>query len=197
MRLRSRSTSRCSDVVSKLSGLPSRRRSKCRSAAISSALRSSAVTAMSFRASATSPDRLDAAPVSWQPPERPFRYRFSTRIGTEVGRSANTSSCRSKYLSGAESGLLIISYWPGSNVHCAPFPAFFMISFGSIVQSNFEMLSTMEPAAPSDDAPAVSPVALTSFASRPVKVRLRTPKVRSQVRVVISTLLVLQTINLL
>jgi hypothetical protein len=68
-----------------------------------------------------------------------------------------------------------------------------MISFGSIEHSNFEMLSTIEPAAPSDEAPAVRPVALTSFASRPVKVRLRTPKVRSQVRAVMSKLLVLQT----
>jgi hypothetical protein len=32
-----------------------------------------------------------------------------------------------------------------------------MISFGSIEHSNFEMLSTIEPAAPSDEAPAVSP----------------------------------------
>src|ERR1700730_12619820 len=85
------------------------------------------------------------------------------------------------------------SYWPLSNVHSAPPPDFFMISFGSIVHSNFEMLSTIEPAAPSDEAPAVKPVALTSFASRPVKVRLRIPKVRSQVRAVMSTLLVLQT----
>ena len=68
-----------------------------------------------------------------------------------------------------------------------------MISFGSIVQSNFEMFSTIDPAAPSDEAPAATPVALTSFASRPVKVRLRTPKVRSQERVVMLTLLVLQT----
>ena len=85
------------------------------------------------------------------------------------------------------------SYWPLSNVHSAPPPVFFMISFGSIVHSNFKMLSTIEPAAPSDEAPAVRPVALTSFASRPVKVRLRLPKVRSQVRAVMSTLLVLQT----
>src|SRR3984893_18477359 len=85
------------------------------------------------------------------------------------------------------------SYWPLSNVHSAPPPDFFMISFGSIVHSNFEMLSTIEPAAPSDEAPAVKPVALTSFASRPVKVRLRIPKVRSQVRAVMSTLLVLHT----
>src|SRR3984893_10599910 len=85
------------------------------------------------------------------------------------------------------------SYWPVSNVHSAPSPAFFMISFGSIEHSNFEMLSTIEPAAPSDEAPAVRPVALTSFASRPVKVRLRTPKVRPQVRAVMSKLLVLQT----
>src|ERR1700731_1125528 len=68
-----------------------------------------------------------------------------------------------------------------------------MISFGSIEHSNFEMLSTIEPASPSDEAPAVRPVALTSFASRPVKVRLLTPNVRSQVRAVMSTLLVLQT----
>jgi hypothetical protein len=67
-----------------------------------------------------------------------------------------------------------------------------MISFGSIVHSNFEMLSTIDPAAPSDAA-AVRPVALTSFASRPVRMRLRIPKVRSQVRAVMSTLLVLQT----
>jgi hypothetical protein len=70
-----------------------------------------------------------------------------------------------------------------------------MISFGSIAHSNLEMLSTIEPAAPSDVAPAVRPVALTSFASRPVKARLRSLKVRSQVRAVISTLLVLRTIE--
>ena len=41
------------------------------------------------------------------------------------------------------------SYWPLLNVHSAPPPAFFMISFGSIVHSNFKMLSTIEPAASS------------------------------------------------
>jgi hypothetical protein len=87
----------------------------------------------------------------------------------------------------------LITYWPISNLHSAPPPTFFMISFGSIVHSNLEMLSTIDPAAPSDEAPALSPVALTSFASRPVKVRLRSPKVRSQVHAVMSTLLVLQT----
>ena len=55
--------------------------------------------------------------------------------------------------------------------------------------------STIDPAAPSDEAPAVRLVALTSFASRPIKARLRSLKVRSQVRAVISTLLVLQTIE--
>ena len=39
----------------------------------------------------------------------------------------------------------------------------------------------------------VRSVALTSFASRPVKVRLQIPKVRSQVRALMSKLLVLQT----
>src|ERR1700730_16769016 len=87
----------------------------------------------------------------------------------------------------------LISYWPVSNVHSAPTPSFFLISFGSIMHSNFEMFSTIDPAAPSDEAPALSAVALNSFASRPVKVRLRTPEVRSQVRAVMSTLLVLQT----
>jgi len=68
-----------------------------------------------------------------------------------------------------------------------------MISFGSIVQTNFEMLSTIEPAAPSDEAPAIIPVALTSLASRPVKARLPALKVNSQVRRVISMLPVRQT----
>jgi hypothetical protein len=49
------------------------------------------------------------------------------------------------------------------------------------------------PRSPSGEAPAVRAVTLTSFASRPVKARLRSPKVRSQVRAVISTLLVRQT----
>ena len=35
-----------------------------------------------------------------------------------------------------------------------------MISFGSIVHSNLEMLSTIDPAAPSDEAPAVINVGL-------------------------------------
>ena len=53
---RSRSTSRCNDVVSSDSGRPSRSRSKCRSAAASSALRSLTFSTSSLRASATSPD---------------------------------------------------------------------------------------------------------------------------------------------
>jgi len=48
----------------------------------------------------------------------------------------------------------LISYWPVSNVHSAPTPSFFLISFGSIVHSNFEMFSTIDPAAPSDEASA-------------------------------------------
>ena len=80
-----------------------------------------------------------------------------------------------------ERGWLLMSYWPTSNLHSAPPPAFFMISFGSIVHSTLEMLSTIDPAAPSGEAPAVRAVALTSFASRPVKARLRSRKVRSQV----------------
>ena len=39
-------------------------------------------------------------------------------------------------------------YCPVSKVQFAPPPAFCMISFGSIVQRNFEMLSMLEPAAP-------------------------------------------------
>ena len=53
---RSRSTSRCSDVVSIVSGRPSRRRSRCRSVAASSSLRSALFSASSLRASLTSPD---------------------------------------------------------------------------------------------------------------------------------------------
>ena len=71
-----------------------------------------------------------------------------------------------------ERGWLLMSYWPTSNLHSAPPPAFFMISFGSIVHSNLEMLSTIDPAAPSGEASAVRAVTLTSFASRPVKARL-------------------------
>jgi hypothetical protein len=92
--------------------------------------------------------------------------------------AASISTCVHTMISGAISM---------PDVHSAQPRAFFMISFGSVEHSNFEMLSTIEPAAPSDEAPAVRPVALTSFASRPVKVRLRTPKVRSQVRAVMST----------
>ena len=43
------------------------------------------------------------------------------------------------------------SYCPVSKLHCAPPPAFCMISFGSIVHRNLEMLSMLEPAAPSEE----------------------------------------------
>src|SRR6478672_3925800 len=68
-----------------------------------------------------------------------------------------------------------------------------MISLGSIVQRSLEMLSMLEPAAPSEGTPAAAAVAPTSLASRPVSVRLRDPKVSSQLRDVISTLLTRQT----
>src|SRR5262249_25612829 len=68
-----------------------------------------------------------------------------------------------------------------------------MISFGSIVQRSLETLSMLEPAAPSEGMPAAAIVAPTSLASRPVSVRLRAPKLSSQLREVISTLLTRQT----
>src|SRR5262245_18610258 len=83
-------------------------------------------------------------------------------------------------------------YCPVSKLHCAPPPAFCMISFGSIVQRSLEMLSMLEPAAPSEEMPAAAIVAPTSLASRPVSVRLRAPKLSSQLRDVISTLLTRQ-----
>ena len=70
-----------------------------------------------------------------------------------------------------------------SNLHSAPPPAFFMIWFGSIVYSNFEMLSMIERQRllwwASGNAVAVTPLA-----ARPVKLRLPTLKVRSHERVV-------------
>src|SRR5215470_8999853 len=84
------------------------------------------------------------------------------------------------------------SYCPVSKLHCAPPPAFCMISFGSIVHRNLEMLSMLEPAAPSEGMPAAAIVAPTSLASRPVSVRLRAPKLSSQLREVMSTLLTRQ-----
>src|SRR5262245_6013197 len=84
-------------------------------------------------------------------------------------------------------------YCPVSKLQSAPPPAFCMISFGSIVHRNFEMLSMLEPAAPSEGTPAVAAVAPTSLARRPVSVRFRDPKLRSQLRCVVSTLLTRQT----
>src|SRR5215471_12682868 len=81
---------------------------------------------------------------------------------------------------------------PVSKLHCAPPPAFCMISFGSSVQRSLETLSMLEPAAPSAGMPAAAIVAPTSLASRPVSVRLRAPKLSSQLREVISTLLTRQ-----
>src|SRR5262245_15366353 len=62
-----------------------------------------------------------------------------------------------------------------------------MISFGSIVHLNLETLSVLGPAAPSEG------VLGSSLASRPVSVRFRDPKLRSQLRDVISTSVVRQT----
>src|SRR5262249_22122693 len=67
-----------------------------------------------------------------------------------------------------------------------------MISFGSIVHRSLEMLSMLEPAAPSEGMPAAAAVAPISLASRPVSVRLRAPKLSSQLREVMSTLLTRQ-----
>ena len=50
----------------------------------------------------------------------------------------------------------------------------------------------LEPAAPSEGMPAAAIVAPTSLASRPVSVRLRAPKLSSQLRDVMSTLLTRQ-----
>src|SRR5262245_61052982 len=74
-----------------------------------------------------------------------------------------------------------------------------MISFGSIVQRKFEMLSMLDPAAPCEGTPAPAAVAPISLASRPVIVRVRGPKrvpdpnLSSQLRDVISTLFTRQT----
>src|SRR5262245_64691722 len=68
-----------------------------------------------------------------------------------------------------------------------------MISFGSIVHRNLETLSMLEPAAPWEGTPATAAVAPISLASRPVSVRFRDPKLRSQLRDVMSTLLTRQT----
>ena len=57
-------------------------------------------------------------------------------------------------------------YCPVSKLQFAPPPAFCMISLGSIVQRNLEILSMLEPAAPSEGTPAVAAVAPTSLASR-------------------------------
>ena len=62
-----------------------------------------------------------------------------------------------------------------------------MISFGSIVHLNLEALSALEPAAPWEGAPG------SSLASRLVSVRFRDPKLRSQLRDVISTSVTRQT----
>jgi hypothetical protein len=51
------------------------------------------------------------------------------------------------------------SYFPVSNEHSAPPPAFCRISLGSTVQLSFEKLSMFDPAAPSGDTPAVAAVA--------------------------------------
>ena len=51
------------------------------------------------------------------------------------------------------------SYFPVSNEHSAPPPAFWRISLGSTVQLSFEKLSMFDPAAPSGDTPAVAAVA--------------------------------------
>src|SRR5262252_1656379 len=83
-------------------------------------------------------------------------------------------------------------YCSVSKLHCAPPPAFCMISFGSSVHRSLETLSMLEPAAPSEGMPAAAIVAPTSLASRPVSVRLRAPKLSSQLREVISTLLTRQ-----
>src|SRR5262249_14148856 len=72
-----------------------------------------------------------------------------------------------------------------------PPPARRMI-FGSIVPQ-LEMLSVLEPAASWEGTPATAVVAPSSLASRPVSVRFREPKLRSQPRDVMSTLLTRQT----
>jgi hypothetical protein len=51
------------------------------------------------------------------------------------------------------------TYFPVSNEHSAPPPAFWRISLGSTVQLSFEKLSMFDPAAPSGDTPAVAAVA--------------------------------------
>src|SRR5262245_14566719 len=84
-------------------------------------------------------------------------------------------------------------YCPVSKVQSAPPPAFCIISFGSIVHRNLVTLSMLEPAAPSAGTPAAAMVAPTSLASRPVSVRLRDPKLSSQLRDVISSVLTRQT----
>ena len=57
-----------------------------------------------------------------------------------------------------------LRHCPVSKVHCAPPPAFCLISLGSIVHFSLEKLSIEEPAAPSEAAPATVAVALSSLA---------------------------------
>src|SRR5262252_480442 len=86
-------------------------------------------------------------------------------------------------------------HWAVSNVQVAPPPAFSVMTLGSIAHSRFLMLAVIEPAAPSDMTPASARVAKTSLASRPVRVRLWLLKMRSQLRAVMLTSLILHTIE--
>src|SRR5262245_25754195 len=89
----------------------------------------------------------------------------------------------------------IVAYFPVSNVQLAPEPSFCLIAFGSIVQLSLERLSKFDPAAPSGGTPASASVAKISLAVEPFSVLTFLPKVSSQERRVMSTLLVRQTIR--
>jgi hypothetical protein len=84
-----------------------------------------------------------ATPQSWS---RCRRIEFAMNCPARPGASA----CRAVYIE---------AYFPVSNEHCAPPPAFCRISLGSTVQLSFEKLSMLDPAAPSADTPAVAAVA--------------------------------------
>ena len=87
------------------------------------------------------------------------------------------------------------SQFPGSNVQSAPLPSFRLIALGSIVQLSLARLSKFYPAAPSGGTPASASVAKISLAVEPFTVFTFLPKVTSQLRTVMSTLPVRQTIR--
>src|SRR5579859_6380075 len=101
--------------------------------------------------------------------------------------------CSITYLLAASNVLIRYYHCPGLNVQFAPPPSFCSISCGSMAQARCEKLVKIVPAAPSEATPAADAVALSSLAWRPFKVIFCVPKVTSQERSPISTLLIRQT----